>query len=160
MVESEEVSLQTTAEAMEWVCCSKCDREIIPQFGGQERELNMYTSDTQNPFVAEVNTVERPSPFNVYLTDWAQNNAFTQNTTKQLALKHAASWICISCNYFTIRYIIIRAMHTVCLLFWIANWISMNPFIFYKIAAISLGLNARGEVSECYPPIWWWPFTC
>ena len=35
MVESEEVSLQATAEAREGFCCSKCDREIIPQFGGR-----------------------------------------------------------------------------------------------------------------------------
>ena len=33
MVESEEVSLQATeAEARERFCCSKCDREVIPQF--------------------------------------------------------------------------------------------------------------------------------
>ena len=37
MVESEEVSLQTTAEAGEGFCCSKRDREIIPQFGGQDK---------------------------------------------------------------------------------------------------------------------------
>ena len=36
MVESEEVSLQATAEARERFCCSKCDGEVIPQFGGQE----------------------------------------------------------------------------------------------------------------------------
>ena len=40
MVESEEVSLQTTAEAREGFCCSKCDREFIPQFGGQEGKLS------------------------------------------------------------------------------------------------------------------------
>ena len=34
MVESEEVSLQATAEARERFCCSKCNREVIPQFGG------------------------------------------------------------------------------------------------------------------------------
>ena len=40
MVESEEVSPQTTAVAREWVCCSKCDREFIAQFGGQKGELS------------------------------------------------------------------------------------------------------------------------
>ena len=40
MVESEEVSLQATAEAREQFCCSKCDREVIPQFGGQEGEFS------------------------------------------------------------------------------------------------------------------------
>ena len=34
MVESEEVSLQATTEAREGFCCSKCDREVIPQFWG------------------------------------------------------------------------------------------------------------------------------
>ena len=38
MVGSEEVSLQASGESREGFCCSKCDREIIPQFGGQERE--------------------------------------------------------------------------------------------------------------------------
>ena len=33
MVESEEVSLQAMAEAREGFCCSKCDKEFIPQFG-------------------------------------------------------------------------------------------------------------------------------
>ena len=36
MMESEEVSLQATAEAREGFCCSKCNREVVPQFGGQE----------------------------------------------------------------------------------------------------------------------------
>ena len=40
MVESEEVSLQTMAEAREGFCCSKFDRDIIPQFGGQDGELS------------------------------------------------------------------------------------------------------------------------
>ena len=40
MVESEEVSLQATAEAREGFCCSKCDREVVPQFGGQEGKLS------------------------------------------------------------------------------------------------------------------------
>ena len=40
MVESEEVSVQATAEAREGFCCSKCDREVIPQFGGQEGKLS------------------------------------------------------------------------------------------------------------------------
>ena len=40
MVESEEVSLQATAEARERFCCSKCDREVVPQFGGQEGEFS------------------------------------------------------------------------------------------------------------------------
>ena len=40
MVESEEVSLQATAEAREGFCCSKCDREVISQFGGQEGKLS------------------------------------------------------------------------------------------------------------------------
>ena len=40
MVESEEVSLQATAEARERFCCSKCDREVIPQFGSQEGEFS------------------------------------------------------------------------------------------------------------------------
>ena len=40
MVESEEVSLQATAEAREGFCCSKCDRETIPHFEGQEGELS------------------------------------------------------------------------------------------------------------------------
>ena len=38
-VESEAMSLQTTAEAREGFCCSKCSREFIPQFGDQEGEL-------------------------------------------------------------------------------------------------------------------------
>ena len=40
MMESEEVSLQATAEAREGFCCSKCDREVVPQFGGQEGKLS------------------------------------------------------------------------------------------------------------------------
>ena len=36
MVESEEVSLQATAEAREGFCFSEWDREFIPQFGAQE----------------------------------------------------------------------------------------------------------------------------
>ena len=39
-MDSEEVSLQATAEAREGFCCSKCDREVIPQFGGQEGKLS------------------------------------------------------------------------------------------------------------------------
>ena len=39
-METEEVRLQATAEAREGFCCSKCDRENIPQFGGQEGELS------------------------------------------------------------------------------------------------------------------------
>ena len=35
MVESEEVSLQATAEAREGFCCSKCDREVIPLDAGK-----------------------------------------------------------------------------------------------------------------------------
>ena len=34
MVESDEMSLQATAEAREGFCCFKYDREVIPQFGG------------------------------------------------------------------------------------------------------------------------------
>ena len=40
MMESEEVSLQATAEAREGFCCSKCDREVVPQFEGQEGKLS------------------------------------------------------------------------------------------------------------------------
>ena len=40
MVESEEMSLQATAEASEGFCCSKCDREVIQQFWGQEGKLS------------------------------------------------------------------------------------------------------------------------
>ena len=40
MMKSEEVSLQATAEAREGFCCSECDREVVPQFGGQEAELS------------------------------------------------------------------------------------------------------------------------
>ena len=36
MVESEEVSLQATAEARERFCCSKCDREVVPQMEWME----------------------------------------------------------------------------------------------------------------------------
>ena len=41
MVESEEVNLQTTAEARETVCCSKCDRELIHSTGLGARRTNL-----------------------------------------------------------------------------------------------------------------------
>ena len=46
MVESEELSLQATAEAGEGFCSSECDREVIPPFGGQEGELSGTSGST------------------------------------------------------------------------------------------------------------------
>ena len=40
MVESEEVSLQATAEVREGFCCSKWDRKVIPQFRGQPLDIS------------------------------------------------------------------------------------------------------------------------